>query len=541
MDRSVIVFVDDERPIIHTLRRFVAERFPDELKAQAFDDPKDMLDWLEETSEKVAAVVADHRMDEMRGTELLQIVKERIPGALRILNSAYCGDPEVTDAIQNRWIHHVVEKPDRDQEELEGILRHWLASPNSKRSNDAFTDDEVRALLDSQCYYVGNAMLATARLTLRFAEQKGHMLIRGESGAGKEVLAKIIHENSPRKGHTFEAKNCAVDCPGMTADELFGHEEGSFTDAKKVHQGLFERNHLGTLFLDEIDKMPIDVQKAVLRAVEGHPFTRQGGEEAISVDVRIVSATSANLEKAIRDGEFLLEFFHRLSVLDIAVPPLRQRRGEVFDHATYLIKKRNAKNPDRRVWLGEHGREKLEEYDWPGNVRQLKNAINHACAAMESNPATTMVITAARIVEIAQGMKDHRSDRGCNGSTQRTESTAPGVAPAPEYTGVVAGGSESVGDGVIPTPEEYVDGIVVGHVKKATSMTELKRRHGESWVLEAYRLAIVQTGKRHHLDEKGMSRFFCCNQKAGRQWVSNHYPANSFDIDDFLDRGPHWP
>jgi Nif-specific regulatory protein len=214
----------------------------------------------------------------------------------------------------------------------------------------------------------------------RVGETKATVLIRGESGVGKELVARAIHANSPRKDGPFVCLNCAALTETLLESELFGHEKGAFTGATERMMGKFESADQGTIFLDEIGEMALSTQAKFLRVLEGHPFERVGGNTAIKVDVRVVAATNRPLEEAVREGTFRRDLFFRLQVVQLDVPPLRDRLADIPVLADYFLK-RFVKETGRKIRdFSPEALEKLKTYRWPGNVRELRNVIERAVA-----------------------------------------------------------------------------------------------------------------------------------------------------------------
>ena len=212
----------------------------------------------------------------------------------------------------------------------------------------------------------------------KIANTAAKVLICGETGTGKELIACALHQNSNRAGHEMVSVNCAAIPDMLLESELFGHERGAFTDAKVRHIGKFERAHNGTLFLDEIGDMPLSVQAKLLRAVEAGEIERLGGTRPISVDVRIVAATHCNLARAVENGTFRKDLYYRLNAVSISIPPLRERREDISVLAEHFVEKycNTYARPVRKMVPETIAR--LQNYPWPGNVRELENALIYA-------------------------------------------------------------------------------------------------------------------------------------------------------------------
>jgi two-component system response regulator HydG len=201
------------------------------------------------------------------------------------------------------------------------------------------------------------------------------VLIQGETGTGKELVAKAVHTNSPRKNKPFVAMNCTALNENLLEDELFGHEAGSFTGADRVRKGRFEHAHGGTLFLDEVGDMPAALQAKLLRVLENQEVFRIGSNEPIKVSVRLLSATNRDLAAAVAAGQFRQDLYYRLKVVTVKLPPLRERREDIPLLAAHFIKEFNHRHGKRVASIAESVRKSMAAYDWPGNVRELRNLI----------------------------------------------------------------------------------------------------------------------------------------------------------------------
>ena len=239
---------------------------------------------------------------------------------------------------------------------------------------------QLREQLGVESEIVGNsaAMLEVHQQIARAAPSNATILIRGESGVGKELVARAIHFSSPRKKGPFVCLNCAALSESLLESELFGHERGAFTGATERKMGKFEAANKGTLMLDEIGEMSPSIQAKFLRVLEGHPFERVGGSKAITSDVRVIAATNRDLERAVREGTFRKDLFFRLNVVQLEVPPLRKRPEDVIELAEYFLHKFGADTGRRVTGLSSDAMLKLKTYRWPGNVRELRNVVERA-------------------------------------------------------------------------------------------------------------------------------------------------------------------
>jgi Nif-specific regulatory protein len=239
---------------------------------------------------------------------------------------------------------------------------------------------QLRKQLGAASEIVGSSrlMMQVQQEVARAAPSRATVLIRGESGVGKELVARAVHYNSPRRKGPFVCLNCAALSESLLESELFGHERGAFTGATDRKLGKFEAADKGTLMLDEIGEMSPTIQAKFLRVLEGHPFERVGGSRAIKVDVRVIAATNRDLEKAVAEGTFRRDLYFRLRVIEIVVPPLRKRAEDTIELADHFLRGYIAESGRKLRGFTPEAREQLLQYRWPGNVRELKNVVERA-------------------------------------------------------------------------------------------------------------------------------------------------------------------
>ena len=265
---------------------------------------------------------------------------------------------------------------------LQNLHRRQELAENLNQIRDE--NVQLRERLGVQSEIVGSSPAITRILeeVARAAPSNATVLIRGESGVGKELVARAVHFSSPRKKAAFVCVNCAALAESILESELFGHERGAFTGAVEKKIGKFEMAHKGTLMLDEIGEMSPTIQAKLLRVLEGHPFERVGGSESLKVDVRVIAATNRDLEKDVTEGRFRRDLYFRLHVLEIVVPALRKRPEDIPPLADYFFQR----------FIGETGRsrgftpramDQMTRYRWPGNVREMKNVIERAIVLAE--------------------------------------------------------------------------------------------------------------------------------------------------------------
>jgi Nif-specific regulatory protein len=283
----------------------------------------------------------------------------------------YCTDPHRSLDPEDLEFAVAVAK------QLGGVI-HQLQRQLTLTAENRSLRDQLR--VESELIGSSPVMKEVEQQIARVAGTNATCLIRGESGVGKELVARAVHYSSPRKEGPFVCLNCAALTETLLESELFGHEKGSFTGATEKKVGKFEAANHGTIFLDEIGEMNVGTQAKLLRILEGHPFERVGGSVPIRVDVRVVAATNQPLEKAVHGGTFRRDLFFRLQVVEIRVPPLRERKSDVPTLAEHFLR-RFVRETGRKIRGFTPGAlKKLEEYHWPGNVRELRNVIERAVA-----------------------------------------------------------------------------------------------------------------------------------------------------------------
>jgi Nif-specific regulatory protein len=269
---------------------------------------------------------------------------------------------------------------------VENIRRRQELADNLTRVRTENVELRERLGIRSEIIGRSAAIRQVTEEISRAAASNATVLIRGESGVGKELVARGVHYNSPRCDNVFVCLNCAALSADLLASELFGHERGAFTGATERKIGKFEAAHKGTLMLDEIGEMSPGLQAKFLRVLEGHPFERVGGSKPVKVDVRVIAATNRDLERDVAEGHFRRDLYFRLRVLEIVVPALRKRQEDIPLMSDYFLQKFNAETGRKIKGFTQAAKEQLLKYLWPGNVRELKNVIERAvvlCRAQE--------------------------------------------------------------------------------------------------------------------------------------------------------------
>jgi DNA-binding NtrC family response regulator len=371
MRESTILLVDDDASV----RRLLAERLKEDgdrvLEAGTGAQARRRL------SDHVDLVLLDSRLPDDDGLVLLQAFKEEHPELLVILLAA---DATVEVAVQAMKLgaYHVARKP-VNAAEIARIVDAALETTRLRRELKELRASASRGFGVQRIVGCSPAMVELRELIVRVAESAGStVLIRGESGTGKDLVANVIHFSSGRAGKPFVNITCSAIPEQLLESQLFGHERGAFTDARTQSRGLVESADGGTVFLDEIGDMSPMLQAKLLRFLEERAFRRVGGTSDLHVDVRVIAATNRNLEAAVEKGEFRGDLFYRLDVLPITIPPLRSRPEDIPLLVEHFIESFNKEFRRSVVGATMAAQALLQRYGWPGNVRELRNIIERA-------------------------------------------------------------------------------------------------------------------------------------------------------------------
>lgn len=319
-------------------------------------------------------VLLDQQMPLLTGVEALEQIKKTHPDQTVIFVTAFGSVSLAVDAIK-KGAYDFIEKP-FDNDKL--LLTVKRAVEHCRMKGEISTLKTCLSEKSRPIIGESSGLKQVIAQVKRVAETDATVLIHGESGTGKELIARAVHANSNRATNPFVAINCGAIPLTLMENEFFGHEKGAFTDAKDTQAGTFERANGGTLFLDEIGELPMDAQVKLLRVLEERKITRIGGKKAIPVNVRIVAATNRKLEDEVQNGNFRLDLLYRLNIFTVTIPPLRQRKDDIPLLVDFFIGKHNkALNLSVRS-ITHTAMEKITTYHWPGNVRDLENAIQSA-------------------------------------------------------------------------------------------------------------------------------------------------------------------
>ncbi len=338
--------------------------------------------------EPIAVILTDQRMPKMTGVEFLRAAHLVRPQALGIILTAYRDVDVLLEAIQMGHVYRFITKPWKAAE-LTSVITQVQEFYYLREENDRL-EQKLRAYagyLDEKAHQEFNfgriigeseGLRQVLDRIERVAPTSSTVLIRGETGTGKELVAHAIHLNSPRSDGPFVKVNCAALSPGVLESELFGHEKGAFTGAVARRMGRFEMADGGTLFLDEVGDIPLDIQVKLLRVLQEREFERVGGEETLKVDVRVISATHRNLETLVSDGTFRTDLYYRLNVFPVMLPPLRERPADIAPLVQHFISQYSEVTGKRIHRVDHVFLDTLQAYHWPGNVRELENLVERA-------------------------------------------------------------------------------------------------------------------------------------------------------------------
>ena len=355
-----IWIVDDDQSIRFVLEKALAR---EELPVRSFTNPRDVLAALDDDEPQV--LVSDIRMPGGSGIDLLSKVKERLPGLPVIIMTAYSDLDSAVSAFQGGAFEYLP-KPFDLPKAVELIRR---AVDESLR--EEVIDERVTQMPEMMGQ--APAMQDVFRAIGRLSQSNVTVLITGESGSGKELVARALHKHSPRGNGPFVAINTAAIPKDLLESELFGHERGAFTGAQTMRRGRFEQADGGTLFLDEIGDMPFDLQTRLLRVLSDGQFYRVGGHQPLKSNVRVIAATHQNLEERVRLGGFREDLFHRLNVIRLRLPPLRERREDIPTLTRFFLQKSAKDLGVEAKRISDSALAQLTPFDFPGNVRQLEN------------------------------------------------------------------------------------------------------------------------------------------------------------------------
>ena len=367
-----ILIVDDEINQVKMLEGF--------LKRQGYNtvsvnNPLNALEIVKKN--KIDLVISDYKMPEISGKELFEKILIVNPEVKFIMITAF-GTVETAVDVMKIGAVDFIQKP----LDLSVLLSRIREIEDSLLINSA--KKEIEEKIDIEIPFKNNNILEIYKTIHKIAPQDINVLITGESGSGKEVIAKTIHKLSKRAKNPFIAVNCAAIPDNLFESEFFGHEKGAFTGAVSKKKGKFELADKGTIFLDEIGEIPLYLQGKLLRVLQEHTIERVGSESSIKIDARIIAATNKDLKQMVEKGEFREDLFYRINVISVKLPPLRERRKDIPIFIDYFLKKFS----NGKVTIADDAKDVLIKYHYPGNIRELENIIQRAVALCDNNIIT---------------------------------------------------------------------------------------------------------------------------------------------------------
>ena len=369
-DEKVLV-VDDEVGMLTLLRNYLTR---EGYEVHTAPSGETALQFLEEHD--FAVVLTDLRMGGMDGLALVRAIHATRPETQVVLMTAFGGIDIAVEAIK-AGAYHFVAKPVK-LPEVGALVRKALTERDLRRENRDLRQAVEARYSFGQLLGKSAVMQRLFGLLERLAATSSTVLIQGESGTGKELVARALHYHSPRRRHPFVPVNCAALPEGLLESELFGHAKGAFTGAQIARRGLFLEASRGTLFLDEIGDMPLGMQAKLLRVLEQRQIRPVGSDREVDIDVRVLAATNRDLAGAVQQGTFREDLYYRLRVMPVEVPPLREHREDIPFLAETFVQRYAADNKLEPRRFTRAALRALEQYDWPGNVRQLSHVIERA-------------------------------------------------------------------------------------------------------------------------------------------------------------------
>lgn len=363
MNNESVWIVDDDSSIRWVLQKALQAA---NIACCCYENPQDLLLQLQ-SGQTPEVIISDIRMPQMDGMTLLKEVHSTAPMIPVIIMTAHSDLDSAVNAYQSGAFEYLPKPFDID--EAVTLTQRALAHAREQsRSSQAPQDESVTEIIGE-----APAMQEVFRAIGRLSRSSISVLINGQSGTGKELVAHALHRHSPRAANPFIALNMAAIPADLVESELFGHEKGAFTGAQNARQGRFEQANGGTLFLDEIGDMPLDVQTRLLRVLADGQFYRVGGHQSVSVDVRIIAATHQNLEQRVAEGKFREDLFHRLNVIRIHIPAMCDRREDIPLLARHFLRRAAKELNVETKSLSKEAEKLMSQLPWPGNVRQLEN------------------------------------------------------------------------------------------------------------------------------------------------------------------------
>jgi DNA-binding NtrC family response regulator len=383
MENSKSILIVDDEPNIRRVLEAVFTK--DKYRVITAENGKKALDVIASEPE-LDVLLCDLIMPDLNGIEVLKSAKESNPGLSVVMITAHGTIRTAVDAMRLGAFDYVTKPFDMDEIRL--IVKNALEHSQLIAENAHLKQELKSRFKFDEIVGTSGKMQEVYKIIERVANSNATVLIRGESGTGKELVAKAIHYNSTRSEKPFIAVSCAALPETLLESELFGYEKGAFTGAGGQKLGRFELANHGTLFMDEIGELPPGMQVKILRALQERQFERIGGTKTVNVDVRLVAATNRDLEEAVAGGTFRADLYYRLQVIQVFLPSLRERKEDIPALVEHFINKFNDVNGRSIKYVGQAAMDQLMRYSWPGNIRELENAIERSVVLADSAAET---------------------------------------------------------------------------------------------------------------------------------------------------------
>jgi len=399
MKAKRILIIDDERPLLETLEMFLTE------KGYAVGCAMSAREGLKQcTVFDPHVIILDIRLPDMNGLDVLQELIRN--GRKNIIIITAFHDMDITIKAVKFGAFDYIPKP-IDVEELDRVIDRALKCSSSAQTAETVSVDPSLLYVEGKIIGKSKEMKEIFKAIGVLSENPVTVLIEGETGTGKELIARAIHYNSPYKEHPFRAINCSTIVGTLLESELFGHERGAFTGASISKKGKFELAGHGTIFLDEIDDIPFELQSKLLRFLQEKEFEHLGGEKKIKSNARVITATNKDLWRMVQEGAFREDLYYRLNVATIKVPPLRERKSDIPLLVEHILRKINYQLSKGIRKVEEEAIKRMTEYDWPGNVRELENILTHAAI----NTQGEIILEESMIPLLGKKLPNHQNSK----------------------------------------------------------------------------------------------------------------------------------
>ncbi len=374
---AIILIVDDDRNICKVLKGLIEKAGFNILIAYDVDTAVSIIN-----EQDLDLIITDLKMPGKSGMDLLTLIQDRKPDVPVIMITAY-GHIESAVTAMKKGAYDFITKPLDENEFLSVIKKALSESKKNKELISDYFDKKSHFLQD----VIGKspAIQHVLQTVQKIAPTDSTVLISGETGVGKELIAKTIHLTSKRSTHPFIKINCAAIPENLMESELFGYEKGAFTGAITSKPGRFEIAHQGTIFLDEIGEIPLHLQAKLLSVLQDRAFERVGGVKTINIDIRIIVATNKDLQEAVKSGNFRSDLFYRLNVVPIHIPPLREKKDDLIPLTEYFLNKFTTKYQRKITFVLPELIGAFSNYDWPGNIRELENVLERLVIMSEND------------------------------------------------------------------------------------------------------------------------------------------------------------